>query len=87
MAWLSTRCRRVVSLSEVEHIARMGVKFMLEYRDRCGATAIRSAGDVNAVGFDVLNEWHDAIFLATGLGETNRLNIPGEDLDGVYRRP
>ncbi len=41
-------------------------------------------GEVNTVGFDVLDEWHDAIFLATGLGGTNRLNIPGEDLDGVY---
>ena len=28
--------------------------------------------------------WHDAIFLAVGLGETNKLNIPGEDLEGVF---
>ena len=31
-----------------------------------------------------LEEWHDAIFLGIGLGDTNMLNIPGEDLDGVY---
>ncbi|MCA1589431.1 MAG: NAD(P)-dependent oxidoreductase [Acidobacteria bacterium] len=36
------------------------------------------------VAFAELNEWHDAIFLAVGLGESNKLNIPGEDLNGVY---
>jgi glutamate synthase (NADPH/NADH) small chain len=39
---------------------------------------------VSKVSFDLLNEWHDAIFLGTGLGGTNKLNIPGEDLEGVY---
>ncbi len=36
------------------------------------------------VSFSDLDEWHDAIFLGVGLGDTNKLNIPGEDLDGVY---
>ncbi|MBK7933643.1 MAG: NAD(P)-dependent oxidoreductase [Acidobacteria bacterium] len=74
-----------VSLSEVEYIAGLGVKFILNTQIVRGATPDSEIlGEVNAVGFDVLNEWHDAIFLATGLGETNKLNIPGEDLDGVY---
>jgi glutamate synthase (NADPH/NADH) small chain len=41
-------------------------------------------GEVNRVSLALLREWHDAIFLGVGLGETNKLNIPGEDLDGVY---
>ena len=74
-----------VSLSEVEHVAAMGVKFMLNTEIVHGAEPKSEVlGEVNSVGFDLLNEWHDAIFLATGLGETNKLNIPGEDLEGVY---
>ena len=76
---------QAVSLSEVEHIAQLGVKFMLN-------TAIVAAGsgdpevlgEVNRVSFDLLKEWHDVVFLGVGLGDTNNLNIPGEDLDGVY---
>ena len=74
-----------VSLSEVENIAALGVKFILNTEIVHGASPKSEVlGELNTVGFDLLNEWHDAIFLATGLGETNRLNIPGEDLDGVY---
>jgi glutamate synthase (NADPH/NADH) small chain len=36
------------------------------------------------VSLDLLREWHDAIFLGLGLGETNKLSIPGEDVDGVF---
>jgi len=36
-----------------------------------------------SVSFSDLNEWHDAVFLGIGLGGTNKLNIPGEELDGV----
>ncbi len=76
---------QTVSLSEVEHIAALGVKFILNTEIVHGSTPKSEVlGELNTVGFDLLNEWHDAIFLATGLGETNRLNIPGEDLDGVY---
>ena len=38
---------------------------------------------VQIVSFDDLMKWHDAVFLAVGLGRTNRLGIPGEDLEGV----
>ena len=74
-----------VSLDEVEHIAAIGVKFMLNTEIIHGATPEAEVlGEVNTVGFDLLDEWHDAIFLGTGLGETNKLNIPGEELEGVY---
>ena len=68
-----------VSLSEVEYIAKMGVTFVL-------STEIVGDGDTQAGSLrsDELWSRHDAIFLATGLGATNRLNIPGEDLEGVY---
>ncbi len=58
-----------VSLSEVEHVEKMGVTFVLNK-------------EISSI--DDLRSKHDAIFLATGLGETNKLNIPGEDLEGVY---
>ncbi len=58
-----------VSLSEVEHVEKMGVKFAL---------------NTEITAMDELHSKHDAIFLATGLGDTNKLNIPGEELEGVY---
>lgn len=68
-----------VSLSEVGYIAKMGVTFVL-------STEIVGDGDTQAgsLRYDELRSRHEAIFLATGLGQTNRLNIPGEDLEGVY---
>ena len=36
------------------------------------------------VSMNDLKEWHDAIFVGVGLGDTNRLSIPGEELNGVY---
>lgn len=74
-----------VSLREVEHIAQMGVKFMLNTEIvAAGGGDPEILGEVNCVSFDLLKEWHDVVFLAVGLGDTNKLNIPGEDLDGVY---
>ena len=73
-----------VSLSEVEHIAGLGVKFMLNTEIVAAGTGDPEVlGEVNRVSFDLLKEWHDVVFLAVGLGDTNKLNIPGEDLDGV----
>ncbi|MBK9216844.1 MAG: NAD(P)-dependent oxidoreductase [Chloracidobacterium sp.] len=71
-----------VSLSEVEHVAAIGVEFRLNTEIAAGSEEI--IGLVNHVGIDLLRDWHDAIFLGVGLGETNKLNIPGEDLEGVY---
>lgn len=61
-----------VSLSEVEHVKKMGVEFKTE-------TEIGKDIPVAALLAD-----HDAVFLAVGLGITNHLNIPGENLPGVY---
>jgi dihydropyrimidine dehydrogenase (NAD+) subunit PreT len=63
---------QAVSLAEAEMIARLGVEFKLN-------TEI--ARDVS---IDELEAKHDAIFLGVGLGATHKLNIPGEDLPGVF---
>jgi glutamate synthase (NADPH/NADH) small chain len=93
---------QTVSLAEVEQIAKMGVKFLLNTEIGLessppyeGGVAAASADGVvlsdasemhtlQTVSFDDLEQWHDAIFLGAGLGETNKLNIPGEELNGVY---
>src|SRR5215208_229122 len=61
-----------VSTEEARAVERLGVKFRLE--TEIGRDA----------SFDDLEEKHDAVFLAVGLGETGRLGIKGEDLEGVY---
>ena len=61
-----------VSTEEAGAVERLGVKFRLETevgRD---------------ISFEELEKTHDAVFLAVGLGETGRLGIPGEELEGVY---
>ncbi len=70
-----------VSLSEAEHVASIGVEFRLNTEVVAGSA--ENLGPVNHVGIELLKEWHDAIFVGIGLGETNKLNIPGEDLEGV----
>ena len=72
-----------VSLSEAEHIANMGVKFMLNTLITGGDDEAEELGELNKVSMALLREWHDAVFLGVGLGSTNKLGIPGEDLDGV----
>jgi dihydropyrimidine dehydrogenase (NAD+) subunit PreT len=62
---------QAVSQDEVAQVARLGVEF-------------RTNTEVGRdVSFDELLSKHDAIFIAVGLGETQRLGIPGEDLPGV----
>lgn len=75
---------QAVSLSEADRVAKMGVKFMLNTLITGGDEETEELGELNKVSMALLREWHDAIFLATGLGATNKLGIPGEDLDGVY---
>ncbi len=79
-----------VSFAEVEQIKKLGVDFKTN-TEIVGDGAKESepgvptsVGTGSTVTFSDLEKHHDAIFLATGLGETNKLNIPGEDLDGVY---
>jgi len=73
-----------VSLAEVERTAAAGVKFLLNTEIVAGDEPTEELGEINRVSFEQLEEWHDAIFVAAGLGDTNRLGIPGEELDGVY---
>lgn len=61
-----------VSLDEVEHVEKIGVRF--ELNTEIGRD----------ITFEHLLNKHDAVFLGIGLGETNKMNIPGEDLEGVY---
>ena len=59
------------SVREVEMIRRMGVEF------RCGV-------DVDsAAALEALEAEFDIIFLGLGLGAMQRLNVPGEDTEGV----
>ncbi len=74
---------QAVSLSEAEHLAEMGVKFMLNTLITGGDEEAEELGELNKVSMALLREWHDAVFLGVGLGSTNKLGIPGEDLDGV----
>jgi len=60
------------SLREVEMVKALGVEF-------------RQKSEVGRdVSFAQLEKDFDAIFIGAGLGETWAMNIPGEDLDGVY---
>jgi glutamate synthase (NADPH/NADH) small chain len=61
-----------VSTDEARSVERLGVKF------RMGVEVGRD------VTFDELEAAHDGVFLGVGLGETGRLDIPGEELEGVY---
>jgi dihydropyrimidine dehydrogenase (NAD+) subunit PreT len=63
------KLRSVDSLREVELIRSMGVEFQM---------GVEIGGDL-----EKLEKGFDAIFLGVGLGPTHRLNIPGDDLDGV----
>ncbi len=63
---------QVVSVDEAKMVERLGVRFMMN-------TEIG-----RDLSIEELEAKHDAIFLGTGLGATSRLNIPGEDLEGVY---
>jgi glutamate synthase (NADPH/NADH) small chain len=60
-----------VSVEEARRVERLGVRF------RLGTEVGRD------VMIDELEREHDAVFLAAGLGETNRLGVHGEDLAGV----
>lgn len=70
---------RAASLEEAGLIEKMGVKFVTR-------TSVVEDGSESAAGTVTAGELrsrHDAVVIAAGLGATNRLNIPGEDLPGV----
>jgi glutamate synthase (NADPH/NADH) small chain len=89
---------QAASIAEVQQIERLGVTFALNTEivtdSQAGSLRSDDGGDVaearalarakpSTLSFKDLIKEHDAIFLGVGLGATNRLNIPGEDLDGV----
>jgi dihydropyrimidine dehydrogenase (NAD+) subunit PreT len=63
---------QVVSVDEAKMVERLGVHFMMN---------MEIGRDISLAELDIK---HDALFLGAGLGATTRLNIPGEDLEGVY---
>jgi glutamate synthase (NADPH/NADH) small chain len=75
---------QIVSVDEARQIERLGVKFRLNTEIISNTkTEDRKPKTENQVSFEDLQSRHDAIFLAIGLGATNKLNIEGENLNGV----
>ena len=92
---------QAVSQAEVDQVAKLGVKILLNTEVGAGSGSPAKTGELKwpagtgpggdaetiplqSVSFADLQQWHDAIFLGVGLGDTNKLNIPGENLEGVY---
>lgn len=81
-----------VAVDEARMVERLGVQFKLnteiipnaKVEDKKSAIDNRQSTIDNRITFDELESKHDAVFLCVGLGATGRLNIPGEDLEGVY---
>lgn len=77
------------SLAEVEAVRQVGVTFLVNTEIVGGQqSAVSSqleppAPDASIVSFEDLQNKHDAIFLAVGLGLTNKLNVFDENLAGV----
>lgn len=76
------------SLAEVRQVEKIGVKFELNSEIAVMQSPPALGGEPSAQlvkiedGTDILSK-HDAVFLAVGLGKTNKLNIVGEEKDGV----
>ncbi len=66
------------SLREVKLVEELGVK--IQQGVEVGAHGARPL----KVSLPELEQDYDAIFIAVGLGETWDLNLPGENLEGVY---
>lgn len=61
-----------VSIGEAKQVENLGVEFRL---------GVEIGKDIPVAA---LTAEHDAVFLAVGLGSTNHMGIPGEDMPGVY---
>ena len=66
------RLPKAVLAHEIKTIEQVGVKIHLNTQ----------VGE--DITFDQLKEKHDALYIATGTQFSNKVNIPGEDLKGVY---
>lgn len=72
-----------VSLEEVQQVEGLGVHFQLN-SEITATDSLNEPNGLNRIKLGEILDTHEAVFLAIGLGATNRLNIPGEELDGVY---
>lgn len=81
---------QAVSVAEARQVEKLGVKFQLETEivqspNRETGESFDSRGqNLSQISFEDLQSQHDAIFLAVGLGATNKLNIAGENAAGVF---
>src|SRR5271170_246351 len=66
------KSRAADSIREVDLVRHLGVKFQ---------QTVNVGSDIS---FAELEKRFDAVFIGVGLGETWALNLPGEDLAGVY---
>jgi glutamate synthase (NADPH/NADH) small chain len=73
---------QAVSVEEAKQVADLGVVFRLN-TEIIPKFDDQTARIENQVSFADLQNNFDAIFLAFGLGATNRLNVAGENLNGV----
>ena len=81
------------SLAEAEAVRQVGVQFLVnteivqspksKVQSENGEPESAAANDLTQITFEDLQNRHDAIFIAVGLGGTNRLNIVDENLPGV----
>ncbi len=71
------------SIEEANFVEKLGVKFQLN-TEIITKTEDQRPKTENQITFEELEQKHDAIFLAVGLGATQRLKIDGEDANGVY---
>lgn len=84
---------QAVSLSEAEAVRQLGVQFLVnteivqspksEVQSEIIESESPEVNNLSQITFADLQNQHDAVFLAAGLGETNRLNILDENLPGV----
>lgn len=59
------------------------VRRELHYLLQLGGVTLKLGQAVSAARLEALRKEHDAVLIAVGLGDTRRLGIPGEELDGV----
>ncbi|MDQ3041727.1 MAG: NAD(P)-dependent oxidoreductase [Acidobacteriota bacterium] len=82
---------QAVSVGEAAQIGNLGVEFRLNTKIIANSdfqNSARNSEQQTANGeqilFSDLQSKHDTIFLGVGLGATNKLNILGEDANGIF---
>ncbi len=67
------RLPKAIVAKEIENITKLGVKIEVNY----------VVGKLNTVD-ELLNSGYDAVYVGTGAGLPSFMNIPGENLNGIY---